>query len=161
MKGIGSKFRILCLGIWSLEEKAGKEPMQEKDSGAKDLPGIKVPSWTCRRRSRAGERRFRSSKEPLARRSAQGPARGRRVCSFIGVGYLGLFGLWLMEGPWSVQGCFLRCVGKEEAAEQKKQEEKELLILFSREEGRRRRVQRPRNAAIWLWLCSSTKLQSS
>ena len=35
VKGIGSKFRILCLGIWSLEEKAGKEPMQEKDSGVK------------------------------------------------------------------------------------------------------------------------------
>ena len=44
VKGIGSKFRILCLGIRSLEEKAGKEPMQEKDSGAKDLPGIGVPS---------------------------------------------------------------------------------------------------------------------
>ena len=66
-----------------------------------------MPSWTCRSRrsSRAGERRFQSSKESLA--SAQGPARGRRVCSFIGVGYLGLFGLWLMEGPWSVQGCLL------------------------------------------------------
>ena len=37
MKGIGSKFRILCLGIWSLEEKAGKEPMQERNSGTKDL----------------------------------------------------------------------------------------------------------------------------
>ena len=106
MKSIGSKFRTLCLGIWSLEEKAGKEPMQEKDSGAKDLPGIKVPSWTCRRRSRAGERRFRSSEELLAKRSAQGPARGRRVCSFDGVGYLGLFGLWLMGDPGMFRGVF-------------------------------------------------------
>ena len=30
VKGIGSKFRILCLGIWSLEEKAEKEPMQRR-----------------------------------------------------------------------------------------------------------------------------------
>ena len=38
-----------------------------------------------------------------------------------GVGYLGLFGLWLMEGFWSVQGCLLRRVGEEEAAEQKQE----------------------------------------
>ena len=25
----------------------------------------------------------------------EGPVRGQRVCSFVGVGYLGLFGLWL------------------------------------------------------------------
>ena len=49
---------------WILEERARKEPMQEKDSGVKDLPGIKALPWTCRRRSRAGERRFRSSKSP-------------------------------------------------------------------------------------------------
>ena len=48
--------------------------------------------------------------------SAQGPARGRRVCSFLGVGYLGLFGLRLMGVYGSVQGCLLRCTGKEEAA---------------------------------------------
>ena len=34
--------------------------------------------------------------------------------SFIGVGYLGLFGLRLMKGPWSVQGCLLRQRTKEE-----------------------------------------------
>ena len=33
---------------------------------------------------------------------------------FIGVGYLGLFGLRLMRGPWSVQGCLLRQRTKEE-----------------------------------------------
>ena len=38
---------------------------------------------------------------------------------FIGVGYLGLFGLRLMRGLWSVQGCLLRCVGEEEAAGKK------------------------------------------
>ena len=44
VEGIGRKFWILCLGIWSLEEKARKEPVQEKDSGAKGLPGVGVPS---------------------------------------------------------------------------------------------------------------------
>ena len=39
------------------------------------------------------------------------------MCSFIGVGYLGLFGLWLMKGSWWVQECLLRRVGEEEAAE--------------------------------------------
>ena len=43
----------------------------------------------------------------------------------------------------------------------KKQEEKELLFLFPSRGGRRRRVKRPRKTAIWLWLCSSAKLQSS
>ena len=116
-----SKGRSLRLGIWSLEEKAGKEPMQEKDSGAKDLPGIGVPSWTSRRRSRAGERRFRSSKESLARRSV---GEGFWFCVLMfrcskdcqrpesmllyGVGYLGLSGLRLLRGPWSVQGCLLK-----------------------------------------------------
>ena len=69
VKGIGSKSRILCLGFWSPEGKAGKELMQEKDFGAKVLPGAGVPSQTCGKRkgSRAGGRRFRSSREPLAR----------------------------------------------------------------------------------------------
>ena len=39
VKGIGSRFRTLCLGTWSLEEKAGKELIRVEDSGAKDLPG--------------------------------------------------------------------------------------------------------------------------
>ena len=51
---------------------------------------------------------------------AQGPARGRRVCSFLGVGYLGLFGLRLMGESWSVQGCLLRCVGEEAAGLERK-----------------------------------------
>ena len=38
---------------------------------------------------------------------------------FVGVGYLGLFGLRL-RGSWSVQGCLLRCVGEEEAAGQER-----------------------------------------
>ena len=50
VKGIGSKFQILYLRIWSLEEKAGNTPRQEKGSGVKDLPGAGVPSWTCRSR---------------------------------------------------------------------------------------------------------------
>ena len=33
---------------------------------------------------------------------------------FVGVGYLGLFGLRLMKGPWSVRGCLLRRRTKEE-----------------------------------------------
>ena len=84
VKGIGSKFRILYLRNWSLEEKAGKEPVREKDFGVKDLPGAGVPSWTCKRRrgSRAGVRRVRSSREPLARWSSQGLARGQRVRSY-------------------------------------------------------------------------------
>ena len=39
VKGIGSRFRTLCLGTWSLEEKAGKELIRVEDSGVKDLPG--------------------------------------------------------------------------------------------------------------------------
>ena len=40
VKGIGSKVSGSVLrDSWSLEERAGREPMQEKDSGAKDLPG--------------------------------------------------------------------------------------------------------------------------
>ena len=46
-----------------------------------------------------------------------------------GVGYLGLFGLWL-EGSWSVWGCLLRCVGEEEAAEQEKQMSTFERVLF-------------------------------
>ena len=42
MKGIGSKFRILYLRNWSLEEKAGKEPVREKEFGVKDLPGAGI-----------------------------------------------------------------------------------------------------------------------
>ena len=39
-KGIGSKVSgSVPRDSWSLEKKAGREPMQEKDSGAKDLPG--------------------------------------------------------------------------------------------------------------------------
>ena len=131
-----------------------------------------MPSWTCRSRrsSRAGERRFQSSKESLA--SAQGPARGRRVCSFIGVGYLGLFGLWLMEGlqeensgaKFNSPGRSLRLgterVGKESRPEME-MTKKESLILFLRRRGRRKRVKRPRKTAIWLRLCTSAKLQSS
>ena len=131
-----------------------------------------MPSWTCRSRrsSRAGERRFQSSKESLA--SAQGPARGRRVCSFIGVGYLGLFGLWLMEGlqeknsgaKFNSPGRSLRLgterVGKESRPEME-MTKKESLILLPRRRGRRRRVKRPRKTAIWLRLYTSAKLQSS
>ena len=43
----------------------------------------------------------------------------------------------------------------------KKQKEKELSTLFPSRGGRGRRVNRPRKTAIWLWLCSSAKLQSS
>ena len=40
MKGIGSKVSGSVLrDSWSLKERTGREPMQEKDSGAKDLPG--------------------------------------------------------------------------------------------------------------------------
>ena len=131
-----------------------------------------MPSWTCRgrRSSWAGERRLQSSKESLA--SAQGPVRGRRVCSFIGVGYLGLFGLWLMEGlqeknsgaKFNSPGRSLRLgtgrAGKESRPEME-MTKKESLILFPRRRGRRRRVKRPRKTAIWLRLCTSAKLQSS
>ena len=118
-----------------------------------------MPSWTCRSRrsSRAGERRFQSSKESLA--SAQGPARGWRVCSFIGVGYLGLFGLWLMEGFCSVQECLLRRGGKGRAEQGKLLEES--FFLFPKKGGRRRRVKRPRKSATWLRLYTSAIPQSS
>ena len=42
VKGIGSKFRILYLRNWSLEKKAGKEPVREKEFGVKDLPGAGI-----------------------------------------------------------------------------------------------------------------------
>ena len=110
------------------------------------------------------------------------------MCSFVGVGYLGLFGLRLKGRPWPVWTRFLGpreevsgdyssghadgvCLvlglflEKERAGKEPRQEkemtEKELLILFPRRGGRRRRVKRSRKTAIWLWLCSSAKLQSS
>ena len=122
--------------------------------------GGRVPSWTCRdrRSSQPRERRLQSSKESLA--SAQGPVRGRRVCSFIGVGYLGLFGLWLMEGlqeknsgaKFNSPGRSLRLgterVGKESRPEME-MTRKESLILLPRRKGRRRRVKRPLRAGVF------------
>ena len=46
VKGIGSKVSGSVLrDSWSLEARAGRELMQEKDSGAKDLPGARVCSF--------------------------------------------------------------------------------------------------------------------
>ena len=91
------------------------EPVQKKEdcwiSGAPDVEG-----------DDSSERpvKYLCSSTSSCCSSAQGPARGRRVCSFLGVGYLGLFGLQLMGGSWPVQGCLLQCVGEEEAAGQKR-----------------------------------------
>ena len=78
------------------------------------------------------------------------------MCSFIGVGYLGLFGLWLMEGSWSVQGCSLRCVGKEEAAEQKKQEERSLSGFWGDGRVRRWLLGGHKKERPVMYLCSGT-----
>ena len=46
-------------------------------------------------------------------------------------------------------------------AGRKPMQKKKLLLLFLKRGGRGRRIKRPRKTAIWLWLYSLAKLQSS
>ena len=135
-KGIGIKLGGLCLGVHGTWRTGGagarvgaagfvsrrKEPV----SGATDKEGggsLERPV------------RYRCSGTSFCCSGAQGPAGGWRVCSFLGVGYLGLFGLRLIKGSWSVQGCLLRRVGEEEAAGQERKMLDFRGVLLKEEKG--------------------------
>ena len=121
--------------------------MWEKDSGATDLsgvgeyaPGSGVSSWTCkgRRGIQAGEGDVNLQRGPFGRRGS-GSVKGSSAKEREEAGVI-----------------------SRERAEAEEGDNKEGTgDPVSGRGGRRRRVKRPRKTAMWLWLCSSAKLQSS
>ena len=153
--------RVLCLGIHGTWRARGVDTGEGVCSGATD----KERRWLLDGYKKERPVRCLCFGASSCCSSDRGPARGRRVCSFAGVGFP--WSLWspVHEGtpvcsrvsseterdPWISRA----------RAGRKPMQKKELLLLFLKRGGRGRRIKRPRKTAIWLRLYSLAKLQSS